>query len=73
MCDTNETYQGQEKVRLLLVLLLPKRSTMIFYKRSHLYALCTETGNIGLLEVSKESLEKEDIERVEVTMEEGGL
>lgn len=65
--------KGKSKVKVLLVQLLPKNSTVIFYKRSHLHFLQARIDRIGLLQVPTESIEREDIESCQVTMEEGGL
>ena len=46
---------------------------MVFYKRSHVHSLRAKDAKIGLLEVSQEALEREDIDPIEVAMKEGGL
>jgi len=55
------------------VQILPKDSKIVFYRRSHLQSLRARGGKFGLLEVPQESLDKDDINPMEVTMEEGGL
>lgn len=70
---TDKTNKGKDKVKVLLVQLLPRGSIMVFYRHSHLYKLGTKDSKIGLLEVSKESLQRDGIEPVEVTMKDGGL
>ena len=65
--------KGKDKVKALIVQLLPRNSTMVFYKRSHLYFLRPELAKIGLLQVPPESLEREDIKPCKVTMKDGGL
>lgn len=70
---TDETNKGKDKVKALLVQLLPRNSTMVFYKRSHLHFLRAELAKIGLLQVPPESLEREGIKPCEVTMKGGGF
>lgn len=70
---TDEVNKGRDKVKALFVLLLPRNSTMVFYKRSHVHVLRVELAKIGLLQVLPESLERQDIEPCEVTMKDGGL
>lgn len=60
-------------MKVLIVLLLPKGSTIAFYKRSHLRFLHARLDKTGLLQVPPESLEREGIEPCEVTMKDGGL
>lgn len=70
---SDETNKGQDKVKVLLVQLLPRNSTIVFYKRSHLHFLRAQIAKIGLLEVPPQSLQREGIEPCEVTMKDGGL
>jgi hypothetical protein len=71
--ESNEKNKGKQNVKVLLVLLLPKGSTVVFYKRSHLHFLQARIARIGLLQVPPESLEREGIEPCEVAMKDGGL
>jgi hypothetical protein len=71
--ESNEKIKGKQNVKVLLVLLLSKNSTIEFYKRSHLHVLQADIAKIGLLQVPPENLESEGIESCEVTMKAGGL
>lgn len=68
------TNQGKDKVKILLVQLFEMESTVIFYKRSHLYPLKTKDAGIGLFDVNLENmLGRKDIKPFEVKMEGGGF
>lgn len=71
--EFDEKNKGKQNVKVLLVQLLAKGSTVVFYKRSHLHFLQARLARIGLLQVPPESLEREDIESCEVTMKDGGF
>ncbi|KAA8611963.1 hypothetical protein TUN199_01295 [Pyrenophora tritici-repentis] len=71
--ESSENTKGKQNVKVLLVLLLSKNSTVEFYKRSHLHVLQADIARIGLLQVAPENLESEEIESCEVTMEAGGF
>ncbi|KAL5426046.1 hypothetical protein PMIN06_012975 [Paraphaeosphaeria minitans] len=69
----DQTSSKKDDANLLVVQLLSPGSEMVYYKASHQYPLKVKPASIGLLEVQKESLEKGHIERLEVTMKDGGL
>lgn len=70
---TTEPNKGADRVKVLVVQLLPKHSTIIFYKRSHLHTLRAQMARIGLLQVLPESLQGNEIEPCKVEMRDGGL
>jgi hypothetical protein len=71
--NSDEKNKGKQDVNVLLVLLLPRGSTVVFYKRSHLHFLQARLARIGLLQVPPESLEREGVESCKVTMKDGSL
>jgi hypothetical protein len=71
--NSDEENKEKQDVNALLVLLLPRDSTVVFYKRSHLHFLQARPARTGLLQVPREMVEREGIESCEVTMKDGGL
>jgi hypothetical protein len=63
--------ETSENVKVLVAILLSSNSRMAFYKRSHLYPLKAKQAKIGLLETPPESLDRHEIERLDI--EDGGL
>jgi hypothetical protein len=60
-------------VKVLLVLLLLKGSTVVFYKRLHLHFLQACIARIRLLQVLLKSLEREDIKSCKVIIKDSSL
>lgn len=70
---THDSNEGIDKVKVLVVQLFSSNSEMVFYKRSHLHPLGAKPARIGLLDVPRRSLEKDDIKPFNVKAKEGGL